>query len=433
MSIIDDKAMTQIQPQQPAPNETKRLPLSALLALSAAGFITVMTEAMPAGILPAMSQALGVSEAATGQTITVYAIGSALTAVPLTAITMAWQRRHLLLFAVAGFAVANTVTALSENYLLTMIARLIGGVVAGLLWALLAGYARRLVAPEQRGKAMAIAMAGVPIALSLGVPAGTFLGNVLGWRYAFVVMSLLTVLLIFWVLRAVPNFPGQSSAERLSLRTVLALPGVLPVLLVTLGFVLAHNALYTYIAPFLSLSGLGGQVDLLLLVFGLASVLGIWLTGLFIDTRLRTLVVGSCALFAIAGLALGLFARQPLVVVLCLAIWGLSYGGAATLLQTASAEAAGKAGDVAQSLVVTGWNLGIAGGGLVGGAVLPTFGAGWLPWPLLVLALFALMVCLLATDHGFPAQRRRLLRASSSPLEGEKVPNLESRADSISP
>src|SRR5689334_6473626 len=156
----------------------------ALLALTTAAFVTVLTEALPAGVLPGMSAGLGVGESAAGPAVTVYARGPALTAIPLAAATATWSRKRLLLAGVAGFAVANTVTALSASYPLTMIARFVAGVAAGVVWALLAGYARRL-APGNQGRAIAIVMAGIPLALSLGIPAGTFLGGLLGWRSAF--------------------------------------------------------------------------------------------------------------------------------------------------------------------------------------------------------------------------------------------------------
>lgn len=161
-----------------------RLPLSALLALALAGFITILTEALLAGLIPQLSADLAISEAVAGQLVTIYAIGSLLAAIPLTAATQGLRRRPLLLTAIAGFVVANTLTTLSGNYAVTMAARLLAGVSAGLLWALLAGYAARMVPVHQRGRAIAIAMVGAPLALSLGVPAGTFLGNWVGWRLA---------------------------------------------------------------------------------------------------------------------------------------------------------------------------------------------------------------------------------------------------------
>lgn len=221
----------------------EKLPLFALLALATAVFVTSLTETLPAGLLPAMSRDLAVSESATGQTVTVYAVGTALTAIPLTAATSGWRRKKLLLTAVAGFALANTVTAVSSLYGLTMVARFVAGVAAGLAWALLAGYARRTAPVHLQGKAMAIAMAGIPVALSLGVPAGTFLGDGLGWRTAFLSMTALTVVLFAWILAVVPDFPGQPRGERPELLRTLRVSGVTPVLFVTLVFVLAHTIL----------------------------------------------------------------------------------------------------------------------------------------------------------------------------------------------
>lgn len=126
-------------------NPAQRLPLGALLALAMGGFITILTEALPAGLLPQMAANLGVSESWVGQTVTLYAIGSLIAAIPLTLLTQGYRRRPLLLTALAGFVLANTVTALSTDFSLILLARSLAGVSAGLLWALLAGYAARLV------------------------------------------------------------------------------------------------------------------------------------------------------------------------------------------------------------------------------------------------------------------------------------------------
>lgn len=384
-----------------------RFPLSGLAALGTAGFVTIMTEALPAGVLPGMSHDLGVSGSAAGQTVTIYAIGSALAAVPLTSATLGWPRRHLLLVAIAGFAFANTVTAISTDYFWTMLSRFVAGVVAGLLWALLAGYARRMVPAEQRGKAMAVAMVGTPVALAIGVPAGTFLAEILGWRYTFGLMSILSVVLVVWVMRSVPAFPGQERDAGVPVRRTLRLPGVVPVLFVTLTFVLAHNVLYTYIAPFLTRIDMRDDVDAVLLVFGAASLISIAITGVLIDRRLRPLMIVSCALFAGACFCLGVVGETVWLVFVGATVWGLAFGGAATLLQTASAEAAGAAGDVAQSLVVTCWNIGIAGGAILGGLLLESSDAGSLPWAAFALVVAALVTTSAARRHGFRSPLRK--------------------------
>ena len=384
------------------PAVEERMPLASLLALTMAAFITILTEALPAGLLPRMAQGLAVSEAWVGQTVTIYAIGSLVAAIPLTAATQGIRRRPLLLAAIAGFAIANTVTMLSTDFVLTMLARFLAGVSAGLLWALLAGYAMRMVSEHQKGRAIAIAMAGTPLALSLGVPAGTFLGNLLGWRLCFGTMSALALALMIWVRLKVPDFAGQTADKRLSLHQVFGLPGIRPVLFVVLTFVLAHNILYTYIAPFLAMADLAERTDLVLLVFGSTSLLGIWIVGMLIDRHLRTLILASTGLFGFSALLLGVAGTEPIAVHAAVGAWGLAFGGAATLFQTALAKAAGNAADVAQSMLVTAWNTAIAGGGIVGGMLLDGLGVDAFSPALLALLLATFLVARSARHHGFP-------------------------------
>ena len=372
-------------------NQRDTLPLGGLLALAFAGFITILTEAMPAGLLPQMGEGLGVSPALVGQLVTLYALGSLLAAIPLTLWTRGWRRRPLLLVAIAGFALVNSVTAFSSHYGLTLVARFFAGVFAGLLWALLAGYASRMVAPHLQGRAIAVAMLGAPLALSLGVPAGTLLGTVVGWRLSFAIMTGLTLVLLIWARWQLPDFAGQATGKRLGLRQVLTLPGIRPVLWVTFTYVLAHNILYTYIAPLLVPAGLAGDIDRVLLVFGVAALLSIWLTGVLIDRWLRKLVLISCALFGLIALALAFWIASPSVIYLAVALWGLAFGGLPALLQTALAKAAGDSADAAQSMLVTVWNLGIAGGGLVGGVLLQGWGVIAFPWAVVALMVLALV------------------------------------------
>jgi predicted MFS family arabinose efflux permease len=226
-----------------AERKSTKLPLGALLALAMTGFICILTETLPAGLLPEMSEGLGVSLSLSGQMVTVYALGSLLAAIPLTIVTQSWRRRTVLLVTIIGFLIFNSITALSSHYWLTLVARFFAGVSAGLAWSLIAGYARRMVVPQLQGRALAVAMVGTPIALSLGVPIGTWLGGVMGWRMAFGAMSVLTLVLIVWVLIKVPDYPGQPSSQRSGLRRVILTPGVRSVLGVVFTWMLAHNIL----------------------------------------------------------------------------------------------------------------------------------------------------------------------------------------------
>ena len=396
---MTDSTLTQRQN-----TEHDRLPIAALLALALAGFITIVTEALPAGLLPQISAGMNISGALAGQFVTLYAVGSLVAAIPLITATQGMRRRPLLLLALAGFVVANTVTAFSVNYVITMAARFLAGVSAGLVWALLAGYAARMVPDEKKGRAIAIAMVGTPLALSLGVPTGTLLGSLIGWRMCFDIMSVMAVGLMVWVRIRVPDFAGLAAGKRLPLRQILTLAGVRPVLFVVLTFVLAHNIFYTYIAPFLASVGMAERTDLILLVFGVASLLGIWIIGVFVDRYLRLLTLISTVLFALSAFVLGVMNDMPAAVYMAVAVWGLSFGGAATLFQTAIARNAGDAADVAQSMLVTAWNLAIAGGGIVGGILLDSLGSTAFSPAVVLLLLSALAVIWAARLHGFPTK-----------------------------
>ncbi|MFJ9459582.1 MFS transporter [Kitasatospora sp. NPDC101447] len=391
--------------QLPAPAPHRPFPLPSLLALATAVFVTALTETLPAGVLPGMGESLGVGESAAGQTVTVYAIGSAVTAIPLTAATAGSGRKRLLLTAMGGFALANTVTAVSGSYPLTLAARFLAGVAAGLAWAVLAGYARRLVPVGQQGRAMAVAMAGVPVALSLGVPIGTFVGRISAWWVPFLAMTALAVGVVGWIAALLPDQPGQPDGERAPVRRALTVPGVAPVLTVTVLFVLAHTVLFTYIAPLLDRAGLGGATGTVLLVFGLASLASIWLTGAHIHRRLRQLTIGGALLVAVTAGVLAVRSGSAPAVYLAALLWGLGWGGAPTLLQTALGDAGGEHADAAQSVLVTLWNVAMAAGGVIGGVVLGALGTAALPWTVLALMLPVLAVVVGARRHAFPPVR----------------------------
>ncbi|KUM29666.1 MFS transporter [Arthrobacter sp. EpRS66] len=380
-----------------------KLPLASLLALAAAGFLTAMLETLPAGILPMLSADLGVSEAAAGQTITVYAIGSIAGAIPIISATMGWPRKRVLVLALSGFVITSLLVAVSPFYVFTLVVRFLTGISAGVLWGSLAAYAGRLVTAEQRGRGVTIAMAGTPIALALGTPAGVICANAIGWRLTFVLMAVLSAAVLAWVLAIVPNFPGQEKALRTSALKTFALPGMAPIIITSVLYITAHILIYTYVAAFLAPLGMSSSVGVALLVFGLAALVGLWVTGLMIDRHLRRLMIGSVLLFALSMLVLATLSQTPVLVFVAVAAWGIAFGGSGSIQQTALTNAAGSAVDTAQAVLVTGWNLGIAAGGVLGGLTLSSGGPSALPWATLALLLPVFIVVFAARRHAFPA------------------------------
>lgn len=383
-----------------------QMPTGQLPAFTVAGFLTIMTENMPSGLLPQIGHGLDVSEATAGQLLTAYALGSVVAAIPVVTATRSMHRRPLLLAIITTLLVFNSITAASTSYPLTLAARFIAGMAAGVIWGLLAGDARRLVHPDQQGKATAVVGLGQPVALCLGVPLESWLGAAISWRGVFWVMSAIAAALLVWIRTSVPDAPGQPASTQRSLAQVARTRGLRPILAVIFVWILAHNILYPYIAPFAAATGIGADhIGLLLLVFGIASIAGVWIIGHGVDAALRPLTLASLAGFTIAALILTYATTSPALIYTGVVLWGLTFGGAPTLLQTATADVGGDDADIALSMLVTVFNLGVAGGGLIGGLLLTPLGVTRFPLTLIALALLATLIVTTSTAGFRPGHR----------------------------
>ncbi|MFD4034420.1 MFS transporter [Streptomyces sp. NPDC058637] len=402
------------------PSTNANWPLSGLLVLAGSAFVTILTEALPAGLLPAMSADLRVTEARAGLLITVYALAAALTAIPMTAWTLILPRRTLLLALLLGFAATNVVTAISTGFALTLAARVVSGVFAGLLWAMIPAYAARL-APQRSGKAIATALAGMTVGLSLGIPAGTALGGLIGWRATFGLLTVLAVALAAAALWRLPQLPGEAASRGTGLMRTIRTPGIPAINIASLLMVLGFYVLYTYIAPFVEQAGMGVGTGTVLFLFGLGSMGGVLIAGATADRRLRVATIGLLALAAGCLAVFGAVGHSTVAVVLGAVFWGVTHGGIPTLTQTAGVKAAPLDPDTANSLWVTGWNIGMAGGSLLGGAVLDGAGSGALPWTASALLAAAVLTAVLARRDGFPSPSRMYSRDRDRAQRGSAV------------
>ncbi len=198
--------------------------------------------------------------------------------------------------------------------------------------------------------------------------------------------------MVVWIRRRVPAFPGELPGTRVPLTRVAVLPGIPAVLSVTLFLLLGHQVMYTYVAPFTAHTGYG-RTDVVLLAFGAATVVGIWATGALVDRWARPTLLGALTLIVTVLCVLALYADSSAALLTSVAVWGVAFGGAPTLIQTALVNASGpQHADVATSLQTTVYNAGIAGGSFTGGLALSGWGAGALPWTALPLVATALTV-----------------------------------------
>lgn len=377
------------------------------MLLAAAGFLTMLTETIPAGLLPAMGRDLGSEDALTGQLLTAYAGASMVAAIPLVAATTRVPRKPLIVATVIGVALANLITAVSPIFWVAVAARLIGGAAAALQWALLAGYAMRMVDPARQGRALSIAMGGIPLALAIGVPLGTFLGDIFDWRIVFLTIAAIGLLLAFVGIQTLPAVAGAGSSAGSPWR-VLRLPGLTIVLIGAGAFQLGHMNLYTYVAPYLGEQGTALPVSAFLFTLGLAAIVGLFLTGISVDKHLTTVAISTMALFVLGMLLLATIAGAPAILIAAV-FWGLGLGASPTVFQTACARVAGPQIDQAQSLLVTIFNAGMALGSAIGGALLAqTQSTASLPWVSLGIFAGIAVLLLMTSARSLPANAASL-------------------------
>lgn len=383
-----------------------RLPWPALFVMALVGFVLISAETMPAGLLPQIAAGMDTSEGTVGQLVSAYALGTVVVTIPAIALTRGMRRKRMLLIGIAGFLVVNTVTAFSTDIALSLAARFIAGAFSGMLWGMLAGYALRITAPEHRGRALAIVSAGAPIGIAIGTPVGSWIGTNFDWRWSFVGLSILALTLIALTAAFIPGVPGQSSASRLPLGRVLRLPGIAAILAVVFVWMLAHSTTYIYITPYLRTAIAGPSVEVALVVFGVASVIGIVVTGTIIDRHRRLLLFSSIALFAGAG-GLLLFGNQSIVAVLiAIIMWGVTFGGAPAQMQAAMSELSGENADVANSFLPVSFNLAIFAAGVLGATVVDNFDALVLPMVMGGLAILVLGIAFRWRNSAFAHKSR---------------------------
>ena len=313
-----------------------RLSWPGLIMLAAGVFLSITIEMLPTGLLPEMSEGLGVAEPLIGLLVSVFAFTVVITSTPLTALTSRMPRHGLLAAVLGVLGVTTLASAFVPEYWMLVAIRVIGGVAHGLFWALVAAYAARLVPEDRIGRAVSVTLGGGTLALVVGVPATTVLGQVIGWRPVFAVVAALTLVGALAVWRFLPPVGADSAptAARLG-RSDVALWPVLLVCAVTAVTMLGQYAVFTYVAPLITdVVGLDAtSVGPLLFVYGVAGAVGLAIAG---SPLARRPVHGMVGAMAVAAVALSVLGGAPGVwpSIIAFAVWGLAFGAIPPLLQT---------------------------------------------------------------------------------------------------
>ncbi|WP_327358297.1 MFS transporter [Streptomyces sp. NBC_01304] len=334
-------------------------------------FSIVTTEILPIGLLTSIGSSFTISDGMAGLMMTMPGFLAAISAPLVTIATARIDRRLMLCVFMALLALANLLAAVAPDYWLVLVSRVMVGVTIGGFWSIGAGLAERLVPAESVGRATAVIFSAVPLGSVLGVPAGTLIGDVAGWRMAFVVMGALSVGVLIMLLMVVPPLPSVRATRPDVLRGMFRSVSTRFALVLTFLIVLAHFGTYTYVTPFLEkvTHASAPLITVLLLVYGAAGIAGNFLGGAMVARRPRLTFGLAAGLIATATLLLPVLGRGKIGAAALLIIWGVAYGAVPVSSQTWFAKAAPGSPEAASVLFTASFQATISFGALAGGVV----------------------------------------------------------------
>lgn len=369
----------------------------AVGVLTLSTFLVVTSEMLPVGVLTPMAEGLGISSGATGISLTITGLVSAVTAPIVPRLLGDLDRRAVLAVAMVVLAAGNAITTIAGGFGLLMVSRVVLGVGMGVVWGMASAVATRLVAPRNIALAVSFAVSGVASASVLGVPLGTFVGNAFGWRAAFGSLTVIALILSVALLFSLPKLrrPGAADgAGEMAPRRSLVRPAIVTGLIVIVLLVTAHFAAYTYVRPALEeLPQMSvNAIAMLLLIYGVFGLIGNFAAGAAAGRRPRLTVLLLATGITAALVILAVFGTSALMAGIAIALWGVAYGGLSVGAQLWMTAAAPDRVEHVTGLYVGVFTGSIALGAFVGGLLVEGTGIVPLLCSTAALALASLLV-----------------------------------------
>ncbi|MFF0519384.1 MFS transporter [Actinomadura nitritigenes] len=344
----------------------------AVLAVTTGIFAIVTTEILPIGLLTPIGRDFTVSDGTAGLMMAMPGYVAAAAAPAVTVATAGVDRRRMLCAFMFLLASANAIAAAAPAYWAVLLSRVLVGIVIGGFWSIGAGLAGRLVPARSARRATAVVFSAVPLGSVVGVPLGTLIGDLAGWRAGFLMPGLLSAGVLVALVLLLPPLPAERAARLGVLRGMLRGTGTRSALLLTFLIVLAHFGAYTYVTPFLE--GVTdvppARITLFLLAYGAAGVAGTFLAGTAAARRPHAAFGAAGALIAVAVLALPFLGRAEPGALALLVVWGIGYGAVPVCSQACFARSAPESPEAASVLFTASFQATLSSGALVGGAVL---------------------------------------------------------------
>lgn len=375
---------------------------AALWALTISAFAIGTTEFVIVGLLPTVAKDLSITIPSAGLLVSLYAIGVAIGAPILTALTSSVPRKKLLILLMGLFIIGNGLATIAPGFYTLVIARVVTGFAHGVFFSIGSTIAAALVPVEKRASAISIMFAGLTVAIVTGVPLGTFIGQHFGWRATFIGVALLGVIGLISSMILVPsNLKNEKSAN---LKTQLKVITNKRLLLVYLMTALGYGGtfvVFTYLSPILQeLTGISeSTVSIILLLYGVAIAIGNLAGGKVSNKNPLKALIWLFVLQSIVLLVFTFTVHHTILGIISLFIMGgLSFatvpGLQLLVVQTAEKQLPGTE-DVASAFNIAAFNIGIAIGAYVGGLIVSSeLGLGATPWVGAIFVLLAVLITL---------------------------------------
>ncbi|MGA5200677.1 MFS transporter [Streptomyces variegatus] len=354
-----------------AKDQPTKLPFVVFL-LALGTFLMCTTEFIVAGLLPEMSSDLGVSVAHAGLLITAFAVGMIVGSPTLAVATLRLPRRSTLVLALAVFALGHVIAALSSSFAIVLAARVLTALVTGAFWAVASVVATTAAGPANSSRALGVMMSGVGLATVVGVPLGSWVGQIVGWRGAFWALAVLSALSALVIGRFVPADEHRQAPSVRSELGALRTGRIWLLLLATALITGGYMAAFSYISPLLTeRTGLpAGAVPLVLVGFGIGSLLGTNLGGRFGDRKPLAAFTTTAVAAGLVLLLLVPLSTSTLPTVILVVLLGMTGMAVPPIATSLAVRFASSAPTLAAALAVSAFNAGIALGSWVAGSAL---------------------------------------------------------------
>jgi len=385
------------------------MPVS-LLALALSAFAIGTTEFVIMGLLPEVATDLNVSIPSAGWLISGYALGVAIGAPIMALLTAKLPRKRTLILLMTIFIVGNVLCALAYSYNLLMLARVVTALCHGAFFGIGAVVAASLVAPGKQASAVALMFTGLTLANVLGVPLGTWFGQIFGWRATFWGVSVIGVMAFIGLIVSLPTNRDEKPVNLADEFSALKNGKLWLSLSMTVFFAAAMFALFSYIAPLLlNVTGISDRgVSWTLFLIGAGLTVGNILGGKLADWRVSFSLILSFSLIAITSLLFSWTAHLFWLAEITLFLWAMATFATVPALQINVVRHGKDAPNLVSTLNISAFNIGNALGAWVGGAVIGGgYGLTTVPVAAAGLAAIGLLICLI-TFRGSSQKTQRI-------------------------